>query len=158
MLMKPPPHQNLAVRLHRDCIDITVRIRVKSGVERAVRVQSGNVVAWQTENVGKTAAEENLPVRLHGSGENKAADGADDAEVERLVEPAIGFQPGKAVARYRRSPVWCEVVTVPPAKILPSAWSAIERTPPSGFRVERISQASAGIEPGDDCASVRQCS
>ena len=37
--------QNLAVRLHRDRNDDTVRVRVESGVERAVQVQPGNVVA-----------------------------------------------------------------------------------------------------------------
>ena len=30
---------------------------------------------------------------------------ADDAEIERLVEPAVGFQPGDVVARHRRSAV-----------------------------------------------------
>ena len=48
------------------------------------------------KTVAKDAADENLAVRLNGGGVNIAAD---DAEIERLVEPAVGFQPGDVVAR-----------------------------------------------------------
>ena len=42
---KTAADQNLAVRLHRDGKDSTVRVRIEGGVERAVRVQPGNAVA-----------------------------------------------------------------------------------------------------------------
>ncbi len=51
---KSAADQNLAVRLHGDCIDTIVRVRVESSVERAVRVQPGNVVARHAENAGKS--------------------------------------------------------------------------------------------------------
>ena len=61
-------HQNLSVRLHRDRIDITVRVRVESRVERAVRVQSGNVVARHAQDAAKDAGDEDLAVRLDSDG------------------------------------------------------------------------------------------
>ena len=42
--------QNLAVLLHRDRIDIIVRVRVESHVERAVRIQTRHVVAGHAQN------------------------------------------------------------------------------------------------------------
>ena len=42
----------------------------------------------------------------------------------------------------------------PPAKILPSACTAIEQTRTVRVRVERISQAGRGIEPGDAVARL----
>ncbi len=48
------------------------------------------------------AGDDHLAVRLDGNGVNLAAD---DAEIERPIERAVGFQPGDAVARHRRSPV-----------------------------------------------------
>ena len=69
--------QNLAVRLHRDGIDNIVRVRVEGGVERAVRVQPGNVVARDRRStVGrercKIAADKDLAVRLHDDDANRA--------------------------------------------------------------------------------------
>ena len=46
------------------------------------------------------------------------------------------------------------VVKKPPAKILPSACTAIEKTLTVRVRVERISQAGRGIEPGDAVARL----
>ena len=46
------------------------------------------------------------------------------------------------------------LVKEPPAKILPSACTAIEETAPSRVRVERISQPGRGIEPGDAVARL----
>ena len=47
------------------------------------------------------------PMRILPSGCTAVASNiaADDAEIERLVEPAVGFQPGDVVARHRRSAV-----------------------------------------------------
>ena len=46
----------------------------------------------------------------------------------------------------------------PPAKILPSACTAMEWTVTVRVRVERISRAGGGIEPGDAVArAVRRC-
>ena len=42
----------------------------------------------------------------------------------------------------------------PPAKILPSACNAIEKTVIVRIRIERISQAGRGIEPGDAVARL----
>ena len=42
----------------------------------------------------------------------------------------------------------------PPAKILPSACTAIEQTYTVRVRVERISQSGRGIEPGDAVARL----
>jgi hypothetical protein len=42
--------ENSAVRLHRDCKDNIVRVRVESRVERAIPVQSRNIVARHTQN------------------------------------------------------------------------------------------------------------
>jgi len=50
-----------------------------------------------------------FPVRLHGGGENSTKRITNYAEIQRLVEPAVGFQPGDAIARYRRSPIWREL-------------------------------------------------
>ena len=46
------------------------------------------------------------------------------------------------------------MVKSPPAKILPSACTAIESTTTVRVRVERISQAGGGIEPGDAVARL----
>ena len=113
MLVKSPPTKILPSAC--TAIALTFRVRIESRVERAVRVQSGNVVARHAQNGGKAAADENLAVRLNGGGGNKAADGA---EIERLVEPAVGFQPGDVVARHRRSAVRRERGEMPPAKNL----------------------------------------
>ena len=77
-------------------MDGKVRIRVESGVERAVRIQARDVVARHSQNVAKKAADKNLTVRLHGGGSNIGADGT---EIERPVEPAVVFQPGDFVTR-----------------------------------------------------------
>ena len=69
MLREIAARQNLAVRLHRDCIDNTVRVRV-----------------------------------------------------ERICQAGRGIEPGDAVARLSAD----AVVKSPPAKILPSACTAIE--------------------------------
>src|SRR6266446_6915242 len=87
--------QNLAVRLHCDCIYFTDRVRVKSGVERAVRIQPGDAVARHAQNGGKESADKNFAVRLNGGGVDIVVDGA---EIERLVEHAIGFHTDDAVA------------------------------------------------------------
>ena len=42
----------------------SVRVRVESGVERAVRVQPGNAVAGHAQDARKIAADQNLAVRL----------------------------------------------------------------------------------------------
>ena len=46
------------------------------------------------------------------------------------------------------------MVKKPPAKILPSACTAIEYDSAVRVRVERISQAGRGIEPGDAIARL----
>ena len=46
------------------------------------------------------------------------------------------------------------LVKSPPAKILPSACTAIEKTSTVRVRVERISQAGGGIEPGEAIARL----
>ena len=46
------------------------------------------------------------------------------------------------------------LVKSPPAKILPSACTAMELTVLVRVRVERISQAGRGIEPGDAVARL----
>ena len=51
-------------------------------------------------------------------------------------------------------PFGASVVKSPPAKILPSACTAIEQTQIVRVRVERISQAGRGIEPGDAVARL----
>ena len=51
-------------------------------------------------------------------------------------------------------PFGASVVKSPPAKILPSACTAIEKTSSVRVRVERISQAGRGIEPGDAVARL----
>ena len=124
--LKLPPTKILPSACTAIDIDITVRVRVESHVERAVRIQSGNVVARHAQNAGKDAADENLAVRLNGGGVNST--GADDAEIERLVEPAVGFQPGDVVARTVAPPFGASVMKTPPARILPSACTAIEST------------------------------
>ena len=43
---------------------------------------------------------------------------------------------------------------LPPAKILPSAWTAIELNSAVRVRVERIGQSGGGIEPGDVVARL----
>ena len=65
------------------------------------------------------------PMRIFPSGCTAVADNiaADGAEIERLVEPAVGFQPGDVVARLSADAVRSKS---PPAKILPSACTAIE--------------------------------
>ena len=70
-------HQNLAVRLQRDGVDNIVRVRVEGGVERAVRVQSGDKVARDRRSaVGreacKIAADKNLAIRLDDGNPNYA--------------------------------------------------------------------------------------
>jgi hypothetical protein len=104
MLVKMPPTRILPSAALRG-LDAIIRFRVEGGVERAIRVQSGNVRARHAQNGAKEAADKNLSVRLSGGGENNAAD---DAEIERPVKPAIGFQTGDVVARDGRSAVWRE--------------------------------------------------
>src|SRR4051794_10964447 len=79
-----------------------VRIRVESGVERAVRIQACDVVPRHSQNGTKLATDKNLTVRLHGGGSNIGPDGT---EIEGLVESAAGSQTGDGVARHRRSAV-----------------------------------------------------
>ena len=71
-----PAHENFAVRLHRDRKDIAVRVRVKAGIKRAVRVETGDIVArdrrpavWR--NARKITADKDLAVRLHDNGANR---------------------------------------------------------------------------------------
>ena len=77
---------------------------------------------------------------------------ADDVEIERLVESAVGFQTGDVIARHPPMPF--APLKTPPAKILPSACTAIAFTATVRVRVERISQAGRGIEPGDVIARL----
>ena len=72
MLVKSPPAKILPSACTAIEHDITVRVRVESGVERAVRVQSGNVVARHAQNGGKDAADKNLAVRLNGGGDEQS--------------------------------------------------------------------------------------
>ena len=60
--------QNLAVRLHRDCIDSIIRVRVEGGVERAVRVQPGNVVARDRRSAIGESVVKSPPMRILPSG------------------------------------------------------------------------------------------
>ena len=46
------------------------------------------------------------------------------------------------------------LLNMPPAKILPSACTAIDMDITVRVRVERISQAGGGIEPGDVVARL----
>ena len=82
------------------------------------------------QNGGKDAADENLAVRLNGGGVITLV--TDDAEIERLVEQAVGFQPGDAVARLSADAAPLRVKS-PPTRILPSACTAIELTSSFAF-------------------------
>ena len=69
--------KNLAIRLHRDCKDRKIRVRVEGGVERAVRVQPRDAVARDRRSaVGRErreiAAKKNLAVRLDNHNVNHA--------------------------------------------------------------------------------------
>ncbi len=71
-----PPRRILPSACSCDGIDKAVRVRVESGVERAVRVQPGNVVARHRRSAvgrerGKRAAEKDLPVRLDDDNANR---------------------------------------------------------------------------------------
>ena len=68
--MKQAAYQDFPVRLDRDRKDLLVRARVESRVERAVRIQPGQVLARHTQNAVEGAADENLAVRLNGNSVN----------------------------------------------------------------------------------------
>src|SRR5205807_2045457 len=172
---KTSARQNLADRLHRDFKDSKVRVRVEGGVERAVRVETRHVVAGHAQNAAKGAADEDLAVRLHGGGENKVTE---DAEIERLVEPAVAFQTGDTVARNRPAAVRRERVRQVGFGI--DAGDAVDRLASVAVhpaetaahqnlavrlhrdcvdlivrvRVERISRSGGGIEPSDTVARL----
>ena len=107
------------------------------------------------KTVLKIAGDENLAVRLDGDGVDLAAD---DAEIERLVEPAVGFQPGDAIARHRRSAVRRERGESAArqnfaVRLHRDCIDIIVRV-----RIERIRQAGDGDRAGRcGCASVRRC-
>ena len=64
-VVKCPPHQNLAVRLHREGIHSRARPRVEPAVQRPVGIESANVVARLPAQRRKPTPDQNLPVRLH---------------------------------------------------------------------------------------------
>ena len=127
MLVKLPPTKILPSAC--TAIEETAKrgVRVESHIERAVRVQSGNVVARHAQNAGKVAADENLAIRLHGGGDKHSADGD---RLRLSVWSSLPSVSSRAMRlRITAAPRSAQaVVKLPPAKILPSAWTAIERT------------------------------
>ena len=59
--------QNLAVRLHRDCIDITVRVRVERIGQAGRGIEPGDAIARLSTDAVRVemAARQNLAIRLH---------------------------------------------------------------------------------------------
>ena len=65
MLREIAARQNLAVRLHRDGIDVTVRVRVERISQSGHGIEPGDEVARLSADAGERAARQNLAVRLH---------------------------------------------------------------------------------------------
>ena len=65
LLRESAAHQNLAVRLHRDGIDSTVRVRVERISQAGRGIEPGDAVARLSADARENAARQNLAVRLH---------------------------------------------------------------------------------------------
>ena len=68
MLVNKPPTKILPSACIVIELTLIVRVRVETRVERAVRIQSGHVVARRARNAGKLAADENPAVGLRRDG------------------------------------------------------------------------------------------
>ena len=123
--------QNLAVRLHRDRIDTTVRVRVERISQAGRGIEPGDMVARLSADAGELAARQNLAVRLH----RDCIDSTVRVRVERISHSGRSIEPGDAIARLSAD----AVVKKPPAKILPSACTAIEWTASFAFGLKAVS-------------------
>src|ERR1700704_5499009 len=101
------------------------------------------------------ATDKNFAVGLNGSGENTVGHRVAIAEIEieqRLIEPAVGFQPRDVVARHR--PWRVEETEIAPEQNLAIWLHRDRKNKVVCAGVQRISQAGYGIEPGDAVAPL----
>ena len=92
--------ENLAVQLQSDRTDGAIRTSagIKSRVNRAVRVQSGDVVhVGVAIDGGEIAADDNLAVRLDRHGIDRGV--GTQAGIESRVQSAVAVEAGNAVDR-----------------------------------------------------------
>ena len=81
--------------------------------------------------------------------------------MNRLVDPAVGFQPGDAVARH---PSYGNPIREKEGKLSArhdlAVWLKCDgKNTTSRARIERIGQPAGGIEPGhENCAAVHRYS
>src|SRR5262245_31203810 len=80
-------------------MDIIVRVRLESAVERAIRIEPGDVVARLSDERREAAACENLAVRLHRDGKDISV----RVRVESAVERAIRIEPSDVEARHSQN-------------------------------------------------------
>ena len=90
---------DFTVALEREAKDGGVGAGVVSGVEGAVGVEAGDVIANRGADRAEGAADDDLAVGLDDDGRDLRGEAAGDVGVKRGVEGAVGIEPGEAVAR-----------------------------------------------------------
>ena len=88
------PEDDLSVRLHRQAIDDIICIGIKGGIDRAIGVQPGDVVARLASNGGEPSSHDDLTVGLHGH----TIDAAVGIGIEPRVHRTVRMEPHEMVA------------------------------------------------------------
>ena len=58
--------ENLAIRLHHQAAHIRIRVRVETGVQRAIRIESRDAVACHSAHCGERTPYQDPAIRLQG--------------------------------------------------------------------------------------------
>ena len=90
---------DFTVALKGEAEDGGVGAGVVSGVEGAVGVEAGDVIANRGADRAEGAADDDLAVSLDDDGGDLRSEAAGDVGVKRGVERAVGIEPSEAVAR-----------------------------------------------------------